>query len=304
MEARPNNFSGDSEYDKTVLVIKADQKKLCPQAKDFYVIDDEIFEEIWEEFNSKWLQPSNSSLDKVNALKLLKGLRLESLTTQAVKGLRSDPYALEGEELEIMYSLPIQYEGTMAYSKPERQMFYWHVEWVDMIPGFCQTVSGHIHCPPFAADPPMQLLHDNETRYNYECNTWRRGWNLKPDKNSQKSIETYIRGANLLRQISTEDATRILIPAIGILGRKHPANKNSSVLKRLMLRLENEICAGNKGYDSNTNEFHSSGVGISSSERPGSPQNSSKIDDHGLETSLKSTNAPTSPTSVVQTFSP
>ena len=238
--------------DVDIIVERA--REHCPEADEFYSVTRELFnEELWEEIRSNWLEPG-SSLPKETAWKLVKDVKLVSLKTMTVK----DEYVVKdkdvecAEQVELLYTTPYQYlEKDLRYkSGPQNHHQYWSIRWLDMIPGYNQTIKGSMVCAPFFIDPPFDS--DNEEFVG------RSGWNLRDHSDNPVCIQCIRLGCGLeAKDISVKDVARCLIPTIGILGKYHPGNHNH-ILQRTMLRLERQVRTWNEGDTSDPNCWETS----------------------------------------------
>lgn len=235
----------------------ADIKK---EAQEFYPVTRDLFEQvIWNEIQTYWLQPSCSLPTKETAWNLLKGLQLNSLKSQRIQGVRYESATdlEDAQELELLYSMPYQFtEEHLAYTFPQRHYQYWSIRWFDLIPGYHQTLLGSIECQPFLQDPPGDLPTQE---YNRQTNKPRRGWQLQNHPTFSSALEDFRLGAGLAESdLSLQDMARCIIPAIGILAREHPANKNN-ILKRTMLRFERQVRTWNPNEEhTDPNEWETS----------------------------------------------
>lgn len=244
--------------DQMLADIKKEHKDLCPEAEDFYAVTPQNFDEIWKEIETYWLQPSATSPTKETAWTLLKGLQLNSLKAQSIQGISYEDVE-DAQELELLYSMPLQFtDEKLAYLPPERFHQYWTIRWFDLVPGYHQTLYGSIDCQPFFQDPPMALPTHIYTQEAGKC---RRGWQLQTHPSFTSCLQGFRLGAGLTESdLSLQDMARCIIPAIGILARQHPANRNSLV-KRTMLRFERQIRTWNPDeQDTDPNQWETSEV--------------------------------------------
>lgn len=211
---------------------------------------------------------------KDHAWQLLKGLRLEHVKTPSLEddGIELNKSSVhDAQQLEILFSLPTtKTKTTKDYchdndENEKRKQYYWNVQWIELLPGTYQTLLGYVHCEPFFDDPPIHnltALDDDDKSYMNQVDKSRRGWQLQRNKSFHNECCLIRKGANLTsNQISIEQITRCLIPAVGILAKYHPSynnnnsnNNNNWVLQRLMLRLEREVrCTWNNSDNNNNN---------------------------------------------------
>jgi len=236
-----------ASYETEIDKIIKESRDLCPEAKDFYSVTREIFDrELWDEIQTYWLQPGSSTVPKEVAWKLVQHVRLESLVAKDMteKPVVEHENVDSAQELELLYSVPTQ-STEKDDQGPQRRHQYWSVRWVDLIPGYYNTVFGSINCGPFFQDPP---INSDEDEYKF-----RPGWNLRDHVDNPDSLECIRLGVGLAaKDLTVKDVARCLIPTIGILGKYHPGNRNR-VLQRTILRFERQVRNWNDGDVSDPN---------------------------------------------------
>lgn len=228
-------------------------------------------EEIWNEIRAHWLllpsddgEKRSDAATKDVAMRLLQGLRLESLTIDHQMQFEDEDNMIRSAEtLKLEFTMPEAYYcGTKE--KPKRRKYEWEVCWYDansLRPLLC----GRLSCPPFVEDPPLSnalqrglqrenMISDEALRqtfldkFNNQAHKFRPHWDLKVVKGSgvrcRDKCQNWLRAAPgcKLKSLDWKDVARIVVPAVGILARDHPANPRGIwILKRLMLSLEREL---------------------------------------------------------------
>ena len=163
--------------------IAKEASELCPEANDSYSVSLELFDnELWNEIQTYWLEPG-STLSKDKVWKLVTGVRLVSLKTLTItdRDVVNDTDVETAEELELVYTTPYQLlDKKHRYgSGPQHVHQYWSVRWIDIIPGYNQTIKGDMICSPFFIDPDNHSTEPNG----------RRGWNLQEHSDNPAAIQ-------------------------------------------------------------------------------------------------------------------
>ena len=224
--------------------IVKEARELCPDAKDSYSVSLELFDnELWDEIQTYWLEPG-STLSKDKVWKLVSGVRLVSLKTLTItdRDVVDDTDIEAAEELTLLYTTPYQLlEKELRYgSGPQHVHQYWCIRWMDMLPGYHQTIKGDMICSPFFIDENWDSSNPNVGRV---------GWNLHEHSDNPVSIQCMRLGYGYnSTDVSVKDIARCIIPTIGILGKQHPGNRNN-IMQRTMLRLERQVRTWNDVND-------------------------------------------------------
>lgn len=227
----------DADYEPPPIIDKIvkEAHEHCPDAKDSYSVSLELFDnELWDEIQTYWLEPG-STLSKDKVWKLVSGVRLVSLKTLTItdRDVVGDIDIEAAEELELIYTTPYQLlEKELRYgSGPQHVHQYWSIRWMDMLPGYNQTIKGDMICSPFFIDENFHSSNPNG----------RVGWNLQEHSDNPVAIQCMRLGYGYnSTDITVKDIARCIIPTIGILGKHHPGNRNN-IMQRTMLRLEREV---------------------------------------------------------------
>ena len=232
--------------------IANEARELCPEAKDSYSVSLDLFDnELWNEIQTYWLEPG-STLSKDKVWKLVSGVRLVSLKTLTItdRDVVDDTDVEAAEELELVYTTPYQLlEKKFRYgSGPQHVHQYWSIRWIDIIPGYNQTIKGDMICSPFFIDSNFHSSNPNG----------RRGWNLEEHSDNPVAIQCMRLGYGYnATDVSVKDIARCIIPTIGILGKYHPGNRNH-ILQRTILRLERQVRTWNMNDKSDPKSWETS----------------------------------------------
>ena len=253
--------------DSTMMMKKKEDSSLVDSTKN----DDDIIEAMWEEANTYWVQPANSTLTENVAKKILQGLCLESATTSSLMESIMVEHRHElrsAERLKLSFSLPSKFYSHFTPCKT----YQWEVDWYDYH-GCTRNMFGSMTCSPFVEDPPSITETTDAALDEYfdQLQTIRKTWNLVQIDDWEEECEQWLLGAyhgeevddgdlkweEFTENIALEDVARCVVAGVGVLARQQAHSSSSSsgmhpgdmcpfancgcVFKRVMLRLEREL---------------------------------------------------------------
>jgi hypothetical protein len=211
---------------------------------------------MWTEVRHYWLS-SNDSLvvDEGMAVRLLRGLQLESAQTQPLKPVPDDcctgVVSQAAEQLQLTFSLPVvggghhtrydyyyynnnnnnssdRMNNNNTNSNNNRRSYHWCVSWYDVYHPTKVAVAGAMLIQPFVED----LVEDCKIRLG--------GWDLQSTNHHWKDeCHEWLEGAGIVTSMddnggmAPETVARIVTAGVGVLAREalamqqqHPQNHN------------------------------------------------------------------------------